>query len=187
MARQSLALRLAVHHPFSPEQVADLLRFVRQHLAGLQKLQEPLVSLEQDGMEQFTLLCHGLMEQSDWPGYLSLRETLLLRLEEIVEQVRLSQRQIGVSYDTRPEQLQRIPELIAEVVHRDPHLSLQSCRLMTISEFSYDYSFRFHAHHENFGRFKDAIHRLNKDLLACFAAEGIEIPYPTAVEIQKDG
>ena len=186
VARQSLALRLAVHHPFSPEQVADLLRFVRQHLDGLQKLQEPLVSLEQDGMEQFTLLCHGLVEQSDWPGYLSLRETLLLRLEEIVEQVRLSQRQIGVSYDTRPEQLQRIPELIADVVNRDPLLSLQSCRLMTISEFSYDYSFRFHGHHESFGRFKDAIHRLNKDLLACFAAEDIEIPYPTAVEIQKD-
>ena len=33
---------------------------------------------------------------------------------------------------------------------------------------------------------KDAIDRLNQDLLTCFAEQGIEIPYPTAVEIQKD-
>jgi small-conductance mechanosensitive channel len=56
---------------------------------------------------------------------------------------------------------------------------------MTISDFSYDFVFRLHGHHASFGAFKDAINRLNQDLLACLAAEGIEIPYPTAVEIQK--
>jgi MscS family membrane protein len=185
-ARQSLALRLRVEQPFSPEQVADLLAIVRRHLDGVAELQQPLVSLEQEGMEAFTLLCHGLVELNDWPQYLALRERVLLRLEELVEQVRLSQRQVGVSYDTSSEHLQRLPELITAVVERDPLLELKSCRLMAISEFSYDYSFRLHAHHDSFGRFKDAIHRLNRDLLACFAAEGIEIPYPTAVEIQKD-
>ena len=185
-ARQSLALRLRVEQAFSPEQVADLLAIVRRHLAGVAELQQPLVSLEQEGMEAFTLLCHGLVTLNDWPDYLELRERVLLRLEELVEQVRLSQRQIGVSYETSPEHLQRLPELIAAVVERDPLLELQCCRLIAISEFSYDYSYRMHAHHDSFGRFKDAIHRLNRDLLACFAAEGIDIPYPTAVEIRRN-
>ena len=115
-----------------------------------------------------------------------MRERILLRLEEVVEQVHLSQRSIGVSYDTTMEQLEHIPALIRDLVERDPLLKLQSCRLMTIAAFSYEFSFRFHAHHATLGGLKDAINQFNKDLLACFAAEGIEIPYPTAVEIRKE-
>ena len=67
---------------FSPEQVADLLAIVRRHLAGVAELQQPLVSLEQEGMEAFTLLCHGLVSLNDWPEYLELRERLLLPEDE---------------------------------------------------------------------------------------------------------
>ncbi|MEB3321036.1 MAG: mechanosensitive ion channel domain-containing protein [Cyanobium sp.] len=183
---QSLAVRLAVNHRFSPEQVADLLHFARLAVQAIDGLQQPLVSLEQQEIDNVTLLCHGLVAAHAWQPYLAARERLLQRLEEVVEQVRLCQRQIGVSYDTGSEQLRRLPTLIAGVVGRDPLLALQSCRLMTISDFSYDFVFRLHSHHASFGAFKDAINRLNQDLLACLAAEGIEIPYPTAVEIQKE-
>lgn len=183
---QSLVVRLAVNHRFSPEQVADLLSFARRAVQAIEELEQPLVSLEQEGIDNVTLICHGLVAAHAWPHYLAARERLLLRLEEVVEQVRLCQRQIGVSYDTGSEQLQRLPALIAGVVSRDPLLALQACRLMTISDFSYDFVFRLHGHHASFGAFKDAINRLNQDLLACLAAEGIEIPYPTAVEIQKE-
>jgi MscS family membrane protein len=184
---QSLALELNVPHGFSPEQQNDLLQLVRRNLEALAVLRQPLVSLRQEDVGAFTLICHGLVELSEWPAVLRLRERLLLRLTELVEQVRLSQRTIGVSYGTTTDQLQRLPALIKAVVERDPELALQSCRLMLISDFSYDYSFRFIAAHSSFSGFKDGIDRLNRDLLACFASEGIEIPYPTAVEIQKDG
>lgn len=183
---QSLVVRLAVDHHFSPEQVADLVSFARRAVQAIEGLEQPLVSLEQEGIDNVTLICHGLVAAHEWQHYLAARERLLLRLEEVVEQVRLCQRQLGVSYDTGSEQLQRLPVLIAGVVSRDPLLALQSCRLMTISDFSYDFVFRLHGHHASFGAFKDAINRLNQDLLACLAAEGIEIPYPTAVEIQKE-
>ena len=183
---QSLALELTVQHSFSPEQMNDLLQLVRRELTAMDGVQQPLVSLRQEGVDGFTLLCHGLVNLSDWASYLALRERVLLRLDELVEQVRLSQRQIGVSYDTSAEQLERLPALIRAVVQRDPELALQSCRLMAISDFSYDYTFRFVASHRTFGAFKDGIDRLNRDLLACLASEGIEIPYPTAVEIQRD-
>jgi MscS family membrane protein len=183
---QSLVVRLAVNQHFSPEQVADLVSFARRAVQAIEGLEQPLVSLEQEGIDNVTLICHGLVAAHEWQHYLAARERLLLRLEEVVEQVRLCQRQLGVSYDTGSEQLQRLPVLIAGVVSRDPLLALQSCRLMTISDFSYDFVFRLHGHHASFGAFKDAINRLNQDLLACLAAEGIEIPYPTAVEIQKE-
>ncbi len=183
---QSLLVRLAVTRKFNSDQVVDLLHFARLAMATIANVQQPLVSLEEEGGEGCTLLCHGLVAVQSWDHYLDVRERILLRLEEVVEQVHLSQRAIGVSYDTSIDQLERLPMLIREVVERDPLLELRSCRLMTIAAFSYDYSFRFHAHHASLSAVKDAIDRLNQNLLARFAAEGIEIPYPTAVEIRKE-
>jgi MscS family membrane protein len=152
---------------------------------AIEGVQEPLISLEEEATEGCALICHCLVAIQAWDQYIAMRERILLRLEEVVEQVHLSQRAIGVSYDTTVEQLERIPELIRELVERDPLLKLQSCRLMTIAAFSYEFNFRFHSHHATLGALKDAINRFNKNLLACFASEGIEIPYPTAVEIRK--
>ena len=184
---QSLVVRLEVSQQFSPDQVGDLLRFARIAMEAIEGLQQPLVSLEQEGVDDFTLICHGLVAVQSWDRYLAVRERLLLRLEEVVAQVRISHRKIGVSYDTSSEQLERMPALIRGVVQRDPQLQLVACRLMTIADFSYDFSLHLRADHASFAAVKDAIDRLNQDLLACFAAEGIEIPYPTAVEIKKEG
>ena len=183
---QSLLVRLAVTRKFNPDQLADLLHFARLAVVTIDGVQEPLVSFEEEDTEGCSLLCYCLVAVQSWDQYIVMRERILLRLEQVVEQVHLSQRSIGVSYDTTMEQLERIPVLIHQLVERDPLLRLQSCRLMTIAAFSYDFIFRFHAHHATLGALKDAINRLNKDLLACFAAEGIEIPYPTAVEIRKE-
>jgi MscS family membrane protein len=183
---QSLLLRLIVTRKFNPDQIADLLRFARLAVVAIQGVEEPLVSVEEDAGEGSTLLCHCQVNVQSWGEYIAVRERILLRLEEVVEQIHLCQRQIGVSYDTSVEQLGQIPALIRDLVERDPLLNLRSCRLMTIAAFSYEFSFRFHAHHATLSAIKDAINRLNKDLLACFAAEGIEIPYPTAVEIRKE-
>ena len=183
---QSLLVRLAVTRRFNPDQLADLLHFARLAVAAMEGVEEPLVSLEEENTEGCALLCHSLVGIQSWDEYIAMRERILLRLEEVVEQVHLSQRSIGVSYDTTMEQLERIPVLIRELVERDPLLKLRSCRLMTIAAFSYEFNFRFHAHHATLSALKDAINRFNNDLLACFAAEGIEIPYPTAVEIRKE-
>jgi len=182
---QSLLLRLVVTRGFNPDQVADLLHFARLAVVAIEGVQGPLVSVEEESGEGLTLLCHCEVAVQSWGQYIDVRERILLRLEEVAEQIHLCQREIGVSYDTNVDQLDRIPGLIRELVERDSLLNLRSCRLMTIAAFSYEYSFRFHAHHATLSAVKDAINRFNRDLLACFAAEGIEIPYLTAVEIRK--
>lgn len=187
LSLQSLLLRVVVTRKFNPDQVADLLHFARLAVVAMVGVEEPLVSVEEENGDGCTLLCHCLVDVQSWDQYIAVRERILLRLEEVVEQIHLCQRSIGVSYDTSMAQLDRIPGLIRDLIERDPLLKLRSCRLMTIAAFSYEFSFRFHAHHSTLSAIKDAINRFNKDLLACFAEEGLEIPYPTAVEIQKEG
>lgn len=183
---QSLDVQLTLAEKLSPEQVDDLLELVRRHVAAMPELHEPLVSIEQEQAEQLTLICVSMVELHDWRTYLTVREALLKRLQQLVEQVRLSSITVGVSYDTTAEQLRRLPELIAAVVNRDPQFALQSCRLMKINDYSYDFMFRLHGSQHTLSQFKDGIHRLNQDLLACFAAEGIDIPFPTQLEYSKE-
>lgn len=180
---QSLDVRIPLEGHFSPEQIADLLTLVRRHMVTTDALHEPLVSIEQADLERLTVVCLATVVLQDWASYLAVREALLIRLQELVTQVQLSSIVVGVSYDTTDGQLRQLPELIRSVVEHDSDFVLQSCRLMRISDFSYDFAFRLHSSHSSFALFQDGIDRLNKDLLARFSTEGIVIPFPTQVEI----
>jgi MscS family membrane protein len=183
---QSLNVRITIEQKLSPEQVDDLLQLVRRHVAGSADLLEPLVSIEQNQTDELTLICFAMVTLHDWSSYLRVREALLMRLQQLVEQVRLSTITLGVSYDTTAEQLHRLPDLIRSVVDSEALVELQSCRFMTIGAFSYDIVLRLHGGHASFAAFKDAIHRLNQALLIALAAAKIEIPFPTQLQLQRD-
>ncbi|MFN7901059.1 MAG: mechanosensitive ion channel family protein [Synechococcaceae cyanobacterium] len=180
---QALELRLEIEQRLSPEQVNDLITLARHSFRHVPELQEQTLSLEQTHSDALILIFMAMVALHDWGRYLELREQVLMRLQQLVEQVRLSTITLGVSYDTSEQQLRRLPAMIAETVNGVAGLSLQSCRLMHINAFSYDIVFRFHSSHASLGAFKDALHQLNINLLARLAAEGIEIPFPTQVEI----
>ena len=180
---QALELRLEIEQRLSPEQVDDLITMSRHGLRGIPELQEPTLSIEQTHSKALILIFMAMVTLNEWNRYLELREQVLMRLQQLVERVRLSTITVGVSYNTSAEQLRRLPSIIAEIVHGVPGLSLQSCRLMVINAFSYDFTFRLHSSQASLGDFKDALHKLNITLLARFAAEGIEIPYPTYTEL----
>ena len=183
---QAMDVRLTIEERLHPEQVDDLLQLVRTHLGALPQLIDPLVSLEQSQADQLTLICFAMVNLQDWPTYLQLRELLLLRLQQLVEQVRLSSFVLGISYDTTAEQLRLLPEWMQEEVNSDPDFVLQACRLMVISEFTYNIALRLHGHQSSLRAFKDAIHALNQRLLLRLAREGVEIPFPTSVQFQRD-
>lgn len=182
---QSLEVRLPISERFSPEQLADLLELVRSGMDRDSRFQGPLVSLEGSADDPLILICLATVSLQTWPAFLQLREALLLRLQEALEQVRLSVIRLGVSYDTTAEQLQRLPELIRRVVEHDADFRLQSCRLMTIADFSYVIVFRVRGSQPGLRLFKDGIHGLNRRLLAALEAEGIEIPFPTQLQLRR--
>ena len=182
---QGLDLKLAIHEELSPDQISDLLHYSRGALAADPDLADVIVSIDQLSTDSLTLICFAMVSLHGWAAFLQVRERILQRLQELIDQVKKSRIVIGVSYDTNQQQLHDIPNLIRGVVDQDPHFRFRSCRLMTINEFSYDYVFDFRSSHPSYSAFKDGISRLNTDLLACFEAQGIEIPFPTQTELQK--
>jgi len=182
---QGLDLKLAIHEELSPDQISDLLHYSRGALAADPDLEDVIVSIDQLSTDSLTLICFAMVSLHGWAAFLQVRERILQRLQELIDQVKKSRIVIGVSYDTNQQQLHDIPNLIRGVVDQDPHFRFRSCRLMTINEFSYDYVFDFRSSHPSYSAFKDGISRLNTDLLACFEAQGIEIPFPTQTELQK--
>ncbi len=182
---QGLDLKLAIHEELSPDQISDLLHYSRAALAADPDLADVIVSIDQLSTDSLTLICFAMVSLHGWAAFLQVRERILQRLQELIDQVKKSRIVIGVSYDTNQQQLHDIPNLIRGVVDKDPLFRFRSCRLMTINEFSYDYVFDFRSSHPSYGAFKDGISRLNTDLLACFEAQGIEIPFPTQTELQK--
>jgi len=184
--RQGIEMRYALNQPLSPEQVKDLLHYARQEVKQRPELLHTLLSVERNSEDALELVCFATVELHGWQAYLELRESVLLRMQQIEDQVAKSRVVIGVSYDTTAEQLRQIPLWIKEVVEADPSFSLRSCRLMEISDFSYDYVFDFRSSHGSYAAFKDGINRMNQDLLASFARHQVDIPFPTQMEIQKD-
>jgi len=182
---QGLDLKLAISEELSPDQINDLLHYSRTALGADPDLADVIVSIDQLSTDRLTLICFAMVSLHGWAAFLQVRERILQQLQELIDQVKKSRIVIGVSYDTNQQQLHDIPNLIRAVVNQDPYLHFRSCRLMTINEFSYDYVFDFRSSHPSYGAFKDGISRLNTDLLACFEAQGIEIPFPTQTELQK--
>ncbi len=183
---QSLDVHLAIDHALLPEQVDDLLLLVRAHLDAHPQLQEPIVSIEQTSSDQLSLICFALVSLQDWQAYLLERESLLKRLHELVDQVVLSTFTLGVSYDTTAIQLKQLPDLVTAVVDQVPDFSLVSCRLMSIGDFSYNIMLQLRGAQSSLAAFKDALDQLNQLLLIALAEAGIDIPFPTAVEIKRD-
>jgi len=185
LPRQAMGLHIAIDSKLSPEQMDDLLFYGKSYLVSLPDLSDTLVSLETSGSDDLQLICHGEVELSDWTTYLNIRDRMLLRLQQIIDQVIRSRVVVGVSYDCSEEQLSQVPLLIQRLIDREPLASFRSCRLLAISAFSYDYVFDYRSNQASFGAFLDELDRINRGLIQVFAAHKIEIPFPTNLEIHK--
>jgi MscS family membrane protein len=184
LPRQAMDLNIAIDGKLSPEQIDDLL-FCKAYLAALPELSNTIVSLETNGSHDLKLICHGQVELSDWSTYLHIRDQLLLRLRQIIDQVGRSCVVVEVSYDCTEEQLSLVPLLIKDLIDREPLASFRSCRLLAISVFSYDYVFDYRSNQPSFAGFLDELDRINRGVIQVFATHKIDIPFPTNLEIHK--
>jgi MscS family membrane protein len=182
---QSLDVRLNIDRHLSPEQIISLLSKARKHVHSQEILQDPLISIEQNNADGFTLICFSMVAVHDWRTYLDIRESLLLRLQQILDQVCRSRIVLSVNRDTNSEQITQLTKLITEIVDADPKLRLRSCRLLTISPLSYDFVIDLESSHTNYLRFKDGLHRLNQALLTSLSTHDAKISEPTSLNIQK--
>ena len=185
---QGVELRVALDQEpaFGPDQITDLLELVRKQFLASAEFSCSCVTVEVESGEQSVLVCIGLIKAQGWPDYLAIKESIAVRLKQLIDQVHRSHFVLPVAYETSAEQLQVIPDLLKSVVAANPGFSVRACRLMEISEFSYDFKCHLFADGIDYKQFKDSIDRINKAILSEMAARQIVIPYPTAIEIQKD-
>ena len=185
---QGLELRVDLDQDpaFGPDQITDLLELVRKQFLASTEFSCSCVTVEVESGEQSVLVCIGLIKAQGWPDYLAIKESIAVRLKQLIDQVQRSHFVLPVAYETSAEQLQAIPDLLKSVVAVNPGFSVRACRLMEIAEFSYDFKCHLFADGIDYQQFKDSIDRINKAILSELAARQIVIPYPTAIEIQKD-
>ena len=184
---QGLDLKLDLEgpSPFSPDQISDLLLLSRNFANNRNDLSNPCLTVELRAGDQQILRCIGLIKVSNWREYIELTESLTLALNQLIIQVGKSHFVLSVSYDTTDSQLSQIPGILQNIVNNIPGFQLKACRLMDISEFSYDFICHTFSQGLTYTQFVDSIDLLNRKLLKAMADAEIVIPFPTAIELES--
>ena len=185
---QGLEVRVEIDQDpvFGPDQITDLLELVRGELSSNRDFASPCITVEVESGDQPILVCIGLIKVHSWSEYLAVKESIAIRLKQLVDQVSRSHFILPVAYETSAEKLQSIPAIVESIATANAGFEMRACRLMEISEFSYDFKCQLFVRDIDYQVFKDSIDRINQAILAEMAACQIVIPYPTAIEIQKD-
>ena len=182
-----LNLELDDDGPFNPDQINDLLTLARRYAESRADLINPCLTVELEPDAPQRLRCIGLIDVANWRDYIELQESLTLAFNELIQRVDLCHFVLGVSYDTTDQQLTQIPVILRGIIERTAGFEVKACRLLEIGEFSYNFKCHLFSEGLTYTHFKDSIDQINRDLLHQLAVAEIVIPFPTAVEIQRDG
>ena len=182
-----LNLELDDDGPFNPDQINDLLTLARRYAESRADLINPCLTVELEPDAPQRLRCIGLIDVANWRDYIAVQESLTLAFNELIQRVDLCHFVLGVSYDTTDQQLTQIPVILRGIIERTAGFEVKACRLLEIAEFSYNFKCHLFSEGLTYTQFKDSIDQINRDLLHELAAAEIVIPFPTAVEIQRDG
>ncbi len=86
---------------------------------------------------------------------------------------------LGVTYDTTPEQLERIPGLIQEIIEGQENTRFDRCFFMTFGDSALNIDTVYHMQVPDFATYGATHHSINLEIFKRFAEEGIEFAYPT--------
>ena len=95
---------------------------------------------------------------------------------------------LGVTYDTTPEQLERIPGLIQEIIESRESTRFERCLFMTFGDSALNIDIVYHMQVPDFATYGATHHSINLEIFKRFAEEGIEFAYPTqTIHVQRAG
>ena len=182
---QGLSLKLTIPSNFSPRQIKILVTTVSDYLNDFSSLLNTTVSTENsDGSLKLIIYCLLNMSELDtWDEYISMRETLLDKINELIVQVDGSERKISVAFETSKNMLRDIPNIVKEILESDNNFKFEAMNLLYISDFSYDYILELNGSHNTLDGFENGISKFNQKLIQKFNELNIEIPYPTERKI----
>ncbi len=178
---QGLSLKLTIPSNFSPRQIKILVTTASDYVNDFSSLLNTTVSTENsDGSLKLIIYCLLNMSELDtWDEYISMRETLLDKINELIAQVDGSERKISVAFETSKNMLRDIPNIVKEILESDNNFKFEAMNLLYISDFSYDYILELNGSHNALDDFENGISKFNQKLIQKFNELNIEIPYPT--------
>lgn len=91
----------------------------------------------------------------------------------------------GVVYETPPEKVKQIPDIIAEAFNAVEGGRLDRVHFTTFGDFSLNYELVYYVETSDYAEYLDIQQRFNYELLDRFAEHGIEFAYPTQVIYAK--
>lgn len=94
---------------------------------------------------------------------------------------------VGVTYETPPDRLYRLPEIISAAVLRQDQTRLDRCHFKGFGAYSLDFEVVYYVLTPEYNRYMDIQQAINFELIRVLAEEGIEFAYPTQVEIRRLG
>ena len=182
---QSIEYQLTLPDGLIIGQLNGITQRCSDYLNGLQSVSTHSSSYDESTNGEIKLTVLAEVRISSWEDYLSIKQEILSDIKLIIAVVGNLKQSIGIARDTPLSKIDRVPELIAEVVNCDANLNLSVCRLSSISDYSIDFMILMESSYEDVGDFFSALARVNRGILVSFATNDIEIPLPTSVEIQK--
>ena len=98
---------------------------------------------------------------------------------------RMRQRRVvfkfGVIYDTTPQQLTQIPDLIAEIINNTRHATCDRAHFAGYGEYSLDFEVVYFIDTNDYSVYMDAQQEINLAIKSKFSDLGIEFAFPTQV------
>ena len=86
---------------------------------------------------------------------------------------------LGVTYDTSSEKLERIPDMIREIIESRENTRFDRSFFMTFGDSALNFETVYHMLVPDFKTYGETHHAINLEIFSRFGEEGIEFAYPT--------
>ncbi len=87
--------------------------------------------------------------------------------------------QLGVIYETPPEKLKKIPELVKQIIVEQDTAEFDRAHFKSYGDFSLNFEFVYYVLSQDYKTYMDVQESINYKIFDKFAEEGIEFAYPT--------
>ena len=87
--------------------------------------------------------------------------------------------QLGVTYQTKTEQLREIPEIIAHIIKKSDNTVFDRAHFSSYGDFSLNFETVYYVKSRDYNIYMDTQQTINLLIYRQFAEEGIEFAYPT--------
>jgi small-conductance mechanosensitive channel len=94
---------------------------------------------------------------------------------------------LGVTYQTTPEKLEKIPGIICEIIQSHEMARFERAHFANYGAFSLDFEIVYWVLDRDFAIYRNIQQAINIELFRRFAAEGIEFAYPTQTLFVEKG